>query len=501
MPLSFDNLQAIIAELVTRPRHEKVRSLVYKLLTDGLGAPSHDISFEQQTDCLEVRGRIDALLGRTIIEIKSDLRKEEFATQLAGYLRERLKTTGHEFVGIVTDGATFSVHALAADGGGLNEIGAYTPDVEAPDKLLDWLESVVALQDRLVPDIPRIRIELGRESVLYRRALRDLRSFWAELEKHPEVILKRALWDRLLRVAYGTEIDAPELFLQHTYLVILAKTIATMALAGKLPDSGRKLLDGQPFRELGVLNAVEGDFFDWALCAGPKGDALVLRIAKQAQRFRLDAIDADVLKGLYESLIDPAQRHDLGEYYTPDWLAARICAEAIDDPLDQRVIDPACGSGTFLFHAIRRLVAAGEAAGMDAAEIVARASEKVAGIDVHPVAVIFARATWLLALAPTFAAGRPPSVRARLPRRRAAMERAGIDEPQRAGNLRAGGRAGRAAGGVALSRGRDRSARAVRPDRGHHAAVRAGRARTEGDRRLDEGALRARRCGNADPDL
>ena len=408
MALSEGDLQEIIAELLTRPGHEKVRGLLYKLLTDGLGAKSADVTFEHQT--FEIRGRIDALLGRTVIELKSDLRRESFETQLAGYLRDRRNLTGEDFVGIVTDGATFSVHELAESGDTLIELGSNVPNIEEPAKLLSWLESVVALQDKLQPDIPRIRIELGRESVLYQRAMRELRSMWTRLADHPEVVLKRQLWDRLLRVAYGTEIDAPELFLQHTYLVILAKTVATMALAGRLPDAGQDLLDGQPFRDLGILNAVEADFFDWLLCDEPQGDELVLRIARQAQRFKLDAIDIDVLKGLYESLIDPAQRHDLGEYYTPDWLAARICAAVIDKPLEQRVIDPACGSGTFLFHALRRLVAAAEEQGLAPAATVALAGEKVAGIDVHPVAVIFARATWLLALAPTFAKGKPQSL-------------------------------------------------------------------------------------------
>jgi hypothetical protein len=408
MPLALDDLQEIVAELALRPGHEKVRGLLFKLLTDGLGATSRDIMFEHQT--FEIRGRIDALLGRTVIEVKSDLRKEVFDTQLAGYLKDRRGVTGQDFVGIVTDGATFSVHELADDGESLIELGTHTPNVDDPLRLLSWLESVVALQDRLLPDIPRIRIELGRESVLYRRAMRELRMLWDRLANHPEVILKRQLWDRLLRVAYGTEFDAPELFFQHTYLVILAKAVATAALAERLPDTGKELLDGVPFRDLGILNAIEADFFDWLLCDEEKGDALVLRIAGQAQRFDLTAIDVDVLKGLYESLIDPAQRHDLGEYYTPDWLAARVCAAVIDQPLTQRVIDPACGSGTFLFHALRRLVAAAETAGMGPAETVSLAGEKVAGIDVHPVAVIFARATWLLALAPVFAKGRPPSL-------------------------------------------------------------------------------------------
>lgn len=353
MSLSTSDLHEIVVELVSRPGHEKVRVLLHKLLTDGLGAKSRDITFEQQTKTFDVRGRIDALLGRTVIELKSDLRKEAFDAQLAGYLKERRATTGRDFVGIVTDGATFSVHELAEDGETLVELGALTPDPDDPGRLLSWLESVVALQDRLPPDVPRIRIELGRESVLYARAMRELEALWNRLADEPEVILKRQLWDRLLRVAYGTEIDAPELFLQHTYLVILAKAVATAALAQRMPDTGRDLLDGRAFRDLGILNAVDADFFDWLL-SDDQGDALVLRIAMQAQRFDLGAIDVDVLKGLYESLIDPAQRHDLGEYYTPDWLAARICAVAIDAPLTQRVIDPACGSGTFLFHALRR---------------------------------------------------------------------------------------------------------------------------------------------------
>jgi len=410
VPFTSSELEQVIAELITRPRHEKVRALVYKLLTDGLGADSRDVTFEQQTDRIEVRGRIDALLGRTVIEIKSDLRREDFASQLAGYLRERKAVTGKDFVGLVTDGATFTVLELDEDGSSLVSLGSHIPNLDDPPATLRWLESVVALQDRLVPDIARIRVELGRESVLYRRAMRELRALWAGLADHPEVVLKRQLWDRLLRVAYGTEIDAPELFLQHTYLVILAKAVATAALTGDLPDRGEELLDGNAFRDLGILNAVEGDFFDWLLCDKTKGDALVLQIALQAKRFDLTAIDIDVLKGLYESLIDPAQRHDLGEYYTPDWLAERVCAAAIEAPLMERVIDPACGSGTFLFHAIKRLVAAAENAKMADAEIVALAGEKVAGIDVHPVAVIFARATWLLALAPVFKRGRPSTV-------------------------------------------------------------------------------------------
>lgn len=404
MAIERERLEEIIAELLTRPGHEKVRSLLYKLFTDGLEARSRDIDFEQQL--VEISGRIDALLGRTIIEVKSDLRREAYEAQLAKYLTDKKVSTGSDFVGICTDGATFYVHQLAEDGSRLEKLGDFTPKLDEPHRLLAWLESVVALHDKLPPDVERIKIELGRESVLYQRALRRLRELWARLADNPEVTLKRQLWDRLLRVAYGSEVEAPELFLQHTYLVIVAKAVATAALIDRLPPSGRALLDGDAFADLGILGAVEGDFFDWLL-ADEDGDGLVLKIAHQAARFELGAIEADVLKGLYESLIDPEQRHFLGEYYTPDWLAARIVAEAVDKPLEQRVIDPACGSGTFLFHAIRRLAEAAQSYGVQPEETVRRAARQIAGIDIHPVAVIFARATWLLAVAPTLNQGRP----------------------------------------------------------------------------------------------
>lgn len=99
-------------------------------------------------------------------------------------------------------------------------------------------------------------------------------------------------------------------------------------------------------------------------------------------------------------MIDPAQRHDLGEYYTQDWLAAKVVAHALTNPPVQRVLDPACGSGTFLFHAIRLKLAAAETAGLTRAAAVPACVQQARGFDIHPVAVIIARVTWLLALGP-----------------------------------------------------------------------------------------------------
>jgi hypothetical protein len=402
-----EKLQEIVVELVSRPGHTKVTALLHRLLTDGLGADSTLIDFESQLP--EVRGRIDALLGRTVIEVKSDLRREwtDAEGQLLRYLPQREKETGQRFTGIATDGAEYRVYIVR--NANLVQIGLYRAKSEDPRALLGWLESVVVLTDQIPPDIDSIRRELGRESVAYQRALKDIEAMWETVANNPEANLKRDLWNRLIRVAYGGNIDAPELFFQHTYLTIVAKAIATVALFDNLPTDGKALLDGDAFKNLGIVGAVEADFFDWVLFASG-GSELVMNVARHANRFQLRDIEVDILKGLYESLIDPDQRHYLGEYYTPDWLADRICKAAIQSPLEARVIDPACGSGTFLFHAVRQVLSAAKASKLNAERAIAVATEKVAGIDVHPVAVIFARVTYLLALAPTIVSGRPATL-------------------------------------------------------------------------------------------
>ncbi len=234
----------------------------------------------------------------------------------------------------------------------------------------------------------------------------ELAALWTEVEGRSGIELKRDLWAQLLERVYGAPVAADDLFLQHTYLTIVAKTMATHVLGIDLPIPA-DLLAGRPFQEAGITGAVESDFFDWVLEA-TGGAELVQRIALQAARFRLRDVQADVLKGLYESLIDPEQRHDLGEYYTPDWLAARMCERAINQPLAQRVLDPACGSGTFLFHAVRRLLAAADVAGLPNREVLSRCCRQVIGVDVHPVAVQIARVTYLLAIGEDRLRDRPP---------------------------------------------------------------------------------------------
>ncbi len=349
--------------------------------------------------------RIDVEAGSAAIEVKKSLTSpkvlETARNQLAGYVRQRTDETAQRYVGILTDGKVWILYRLTS-GDELIEAARFVLSSGAEaDQLAAWLEAVLATSQQLTPTPREIIRQLGAESPGFQLDLADLRALYDACSSHPEVQLKRELWARLLIAALGTNFEATdELFVTHTYLVLTAELLAhaVAGIAVDLPGGDvRALLEGQQFNIAGIHGVVEADFFDWP--AITDDGALVVRaIARRLSRFDWEHVEHDVLKALYESVIDAETRHRLGEYYTPDWLAQRMVDQLVTDPLTQRVLDPACGSGTFLFWAVRRVLAACDAAGLGNRDALARVVANVQGIDLHPVAVTLARVTYLLAL-------------------------------------------------------------------------------------------------------
>ena len=231
--------------------------------------------------------------------------------------------------------------------------------------------------------------------------LAELTELWRSGSGLPASQLKRSLWGKLLRTALGTQFeDHDSLFVEHTYLVLVASLIAHAVIGfdlGAPAFSPAVALSGQLFSQAGLEGVGEAGFFDWVLDVDG-GVPVVTDLARRVACFHWEGVDHDVLKALYQSVIAPETRHRLGENYTPDWLAERMVQEVVVDPLQSRILDPACGSGTFLFHAVRGYLGAAEAAGVPAGETLAGVTGQVFGLDLHPVAVILAQVTYLLAI-------------------------------------------------------------------------------------------------------
>lgn len=229
---------------------------------------------------------------------------------------------------------------------------------------------------------------------------------------------------------------ARALFALQTYFAIVTKLIATLALSlfverakwnlAELADgSDAELLDdmvwlhrGGPFSEVGLSNVIEPDVFGWFLVdwsATVRDNVrLVAGLLKEYDPATLQVSpeDArDLLKDLYQGLLPRPLRHALGQYFTPDWLADRTLErlEYRGDP-EERLLDPACGTGTFLVLAIGKLREQLRNEGVSDAVALRTVLGHVTGFDIDPLAVVAARANYVLALGPLVGAAKKKTV-------------------------------------------------------------------------------------------
>jgi len=234
------------------------------------------------------------------------------------------------------------------------------------------------------------------------------------------------------------------IFSIHTYYALLLKLIAaeiayiygagrflrsyiarldeayTRGGVGGLGKALRELEDGGIFRELvRVENFLEGDYFAWYLdeLDAKLGGAIAKLVGalsdyEVATPHLEPEFARDLLKELYQNLMPGELRHGLGEFYTPDWLAELLLDEvglSLEDleglgrkdpegPLKLRVLDPACGSGTFLMLYLGRLRAYAERHYLTD-KLAKYVLNNVVGYDLNPLAVLTARTNYLLAIA------------------------------------------------------------------------------------------------------
>ena len=363
------------------------------------------------------RGQVDSLYGNLVIEFENRLAATgaHALEQLQGYVAGAWGeegTTRRPYLAVAADGAVWEVYVptLADPAAGITKENIALDLVESwpgrestPSSLRDFLNRLLFRSTLVRPTASNFARDFGLASPAFARASVDLSTKYAELAGNSQVTVLREQWSNSLQLAYGAVNADDELFIKHTYLAVLARLLVWAAFERNAPSdldlddvlSGRYFLG-----ERRIANLVEDDFFKWHAIASPTNAHRTWRaLAKQLRTYDMDAVDEDVLKPLYEQLVDPEFRHELGEFYTPDWLATAVTNHLMSNWTEEdstpSVLDPACGSGTFLRAAIANVLpraSGGPAERLDAI------LGKIAGIDVHPLAVIIARSTYALAI-------------------------------------------------------------------------------------------------------
>ncbi|MDE0668121.1 MAG: N-6 DNA methylase [bacterium] len=340
---------------------------------------------------------------------------ERYVRAIQGAERGPLWSNGESespWLTVLTDGKHWHAWLWPSHGGSSEPFSASRRlEAEQSHELVAWLLRVV---DRggAKPPVPTDPYRTVFEPYLIRlRLIAEMSAREAGVAAVRARQTQRSLWYNMLEGSgmVPTEAEAADLFVRHTFLVAVARAVVLT-----LDGGARTPIRPGEARRTDVRDVLGDGFVSWATLTD-RGRRWAEDLFDAADGFDWRAQPRDVLRQMYESVIEAGHRKAFGEYYTPDWLAEmvaeRVCdpdwceaavarARRAEDSLrGVGVLDPACGSGTFLFHAARRICDAATAwTPQQQADIAARL---VHGIDIHPVAVEIARATLLRALPAT----------------------------------------------------------------------------------------------------
>ena len=81
----------------------------------------------------------------------------------------------------------------------------------------------------------------------------------------------------------------------------------------------------------------------------------LIAVASAFQDKRFFDADLDVMDAAFEHMINPEQKGDRGQYFTPRPVV-RMCVRMLNPLSTERVLDPACGPGGFLIHTLHWVI-------------------------------------------------------------------------------------------------------------------------------------------------
>ena len=360
-------------------------------------------------------GRMDLYVHNTCIEFKTSILQNGkpisgYVTQLDGYLDKLFRAGTGVRNGILTDGVHYFRRRIGEEKLALlpyDAMRTFNQPGQSP-LLREYLHEIISAQaEDIKPTAENLERYFGTNSDVFRASNLLLQEAYEAHRDNPTVAVKRRLWQDLLQVALGKDAasdgnESDWLFIRHTYITSLVALIMQQQLLGYValhaserPDA---LLKGHILAEQSDLHGIiDADLFTWPTEVGES--AYLREIARVVEQFDWTQNPTQVGPTLYQNVITQEERKRLGEYYTPRWLAREITETVVDNPLDQRVLDPSCGSGTFIETAVERII--DHAGKLTATERLRKLQENVVGIDIHPVAVQLAKATWVMAAADT----------------------------------------------------------------------------------------------------
>ena len=400
---------------------------------------------------LRQTGRTDSRFRDVVIEfkhrsaMKTDAQVDRHLDQLKDYLQALGTDTEGDQIGFLTDGLRIVQVVHSASGPFEVSSTAKLDALQLGDlcRVLVTARTSALRAENLVRDFcgdPArghmfVAARALFDSITKQPTLKSemLRSEWESLFRlaHEDTSQQRRIEGRRAALELIFDRSIPDskteylcLFCLDTAYAIVAKMVAYKVVSDTLfrtvlqnfkellaaDDSALQVFcaaleDGDLFRQVGILNLLEGDFFSWysdgaqwnkTIASSVRSILEVLSRYEDSRNVFAAGRAIDLFRQLYEAAIPQVVRGSFGEFYTPLWLAQHVL-ESSDFKVGERVLDPCCGSGTFLISALQKVRT--DQAHRPPAETLATMLRTVVGVDLNPLAVLTARVHYFVYIA------------------------------------------------------------------------------------------------------
>lgn len=439
-----------------------VEPVIRRILFELYGIDLEQIKSERKTAAGKFDTRYGGVIVEYEYRMTTETHRNQAARQALDYLGAERARLGDDAVltAVVCDENQWGF--LVSDEAIVGQLSLFSTVPSSPSGHFVWYKNSVAAcrrflelvgSNRKAPVSGAALVQaLGQGSATARRLISLLVEAVINRTRDDKIDTLYLEWRRALDVAYGnlddSEGDIVEaviqefqltqtgtagdfLFAIHTYFALVCRLIALEILSistgdifaqpstwvalddSELETRMTSLERGEFPRGNEISNLLEGDVFSWYVELLP-GNIMLLNairdVLTELDRFAFPSIAfgaspaVDLLRELYQGLTPRRLRKALGEFLTPNWLAqatlefVQECGQV--DLRTARVLDPTCGTGTFLRPILTsRLQALRQKKGEHiTAQDVQTVLDTVAGFDINPVAVVAARMNVLIAL-------------------------------------------------------------------------------------------------------
>ncbi|MEA5618899.1 N-6 DNA methylase [Cronbergia sp. UHCC 0137] len=241
---------------------------------------------------------------------------------------------------------------------------------------------------------------------------------------------------------YGREVSAKgeqvkarirEAFVADSVAVLIARVLFLRLIEDLQLTKKRRLTNGGPKNWADFVDHLTGDaralvrliaedvgrlykepfernVFDWLYQTNGILDQALQRLILRFNAYDFSGLSEEILGDIYQAFLPTAKRKRLGEFYTPTSIVDWLLDQTIFSHDEGKILDPSCGSGSFLVRYVHRRLEDIKARGIAQDDVLQELQTNVWGFDLNPFATFISHFQLMWAMLRVKPSSTPPTI-------------------------------------------------------------------------------------------